>query len=65
MRQSLEGQRNKPGPLEHKLSITIPKKGDFTFSPTFVNGSGGSTISSDGGDDAQDDGSAEKKEDAD
>ena len=65
MRRSLEGQRNKPGPPEHKLSITIPKKGDFTFSLTFVNDSGGSTSSSDGGDDAQDDGSAEEKEEED
>ena len=52
MCQSLEGQRNKPGPPEHKLSITLPKKGDFTFSPKFVfNNSGGSTISSNGGSD--------------
>ena len=52
MCRSLEGQRNKPGPPEHKLSITLPKKGDFTFSPKFVfNNSGGSTISSNGGSD--------------
>ena len=50
MRRSLEEKRNKPGPPERKLSITLPQKGDFTFSPTFVfNTIGGSTITRDGG----------------
>ena len=52
MRRSLEGQRNKQGPPEYKLSITLPKKGVFIFSPTFVfNNSGRTTITSDGGSD--------------